>query len=490
MFITWYPDATTSFVVRHLTPRPPPECFLGRVRQERSASRPFQDGGFWNEREAVLRATARSQSREERPGLVSPLGAAVCVDGRDGWGEAFGHRSGSDPVFAHLARQWHSSLQRLQAVRAVEAYRNLVLKTEQPALREMRIKLGRIADRERASVSTLAGLGNGDERELVGRIDPAEPEILQQMRRELRRRRKALETERAYVGWAGRFIRHCGSDNLQQFGEPQIRSFLTDLAVEGNVAASTQDQAKSALLFLYQSVLGRELAFLDVTRANKPQRLPVVLSRPEIERLFPEFVGLRRLMFQAMYGAGLRHAECRRLRVKDVCFDEGHLVVRNGKGDKDRITVLPERCCEGFREQIDRVRRQHQRDLDAGFGAVYLPHALQRKYPNENREFGWQWVFPSQHMSKDPRSGAVRRHHVGENFFADYFKAAVDRVGIVKNAVPHSLRHSFATHLLEGGADIRTVQELLGHKDVATTMIYTHVMNRPGLAVKSPADAL
>jgi len=313
---------------------------------------------------------------------------------------------------------------------------------------------------------------------------------MQQMRKELRLRHKAMETEKAYVGWVGRFINHCGSDDLNRFGEPQIKSFLTDLAVEGNVAVSTQDQAKSALLFLYQSVLGRELAFLDVTRANKPRRLPVVLSRGEIALLIPEFVGTRRLMFLVMYGAGLRHAECRRLRVKDVCFEEGHIVVRNGKGDKDRITVLPERSSEELRLQIERVRRQHLHDLDAGFGTVYLPHALHRKYPNENREFGWQWVFPSQQMSKDPRSGITRRHHISENFFADNFKAAIDRVGILKNAVPHSLRHSFATHLLEGGSDIRTVQELLGHKDVKTTMIYTHVMNRPGIAVKSPVDQL
>lgn len=240
------------------------------------------------------------------------------------------------------------------------------------------------------------------------------------MRQELRLRHKALETERAYIGWIGRFIRHCGSEDLQAFGEPEIKTFLTKLAVEGDVAASTQDQAKSALLFLYQQVLNRELAFLDVSRANKPKRLPVVLSRAEITTLLPEFTDLRRLMFLVMYGAGLRHKECRRLRLKDVYFDEGHLVVRNGKGDKDRITVLPGCCREGLLNQVERVRRQHARDLKAGFGGVYLPHALERKYPNENKETGWQWLFPSHRMAKDPRTGERRRHHVSESYLQSF----------------------------------------------------------------------
>ena len=191
-----------------------------------------------------------------------------------------------------------------------------------------------------------------------------------------------------------------------------------------------------------------------------------------------------------MYGSGLRHKECRRLRVKDVAFDQGHIVVRNGKGDQDRITVLPQCCVPELQRQIEAVRHLHQRDLRRGYGKVYLPHALARKYPNANREFGWQWVFPSPKFSKDPRSGQVWRHHISESVFANNFKRALMNAKIHKNAVPHSLRHSFATHLLEGGSDIRTVQELLGHKDVSTTMIYLHVMNRPGIAVTSPADSL
>lgn len=382
--------------------------------------------------------------------------------------------------------------QRLQAVRAIAVYRDLVLKSDEPSLKFVKDKLSQLAARERETDAATGSVapGSADELHLIGQIDPNEPQIIQKMRRELRVQRKALETERAYIGWVERFIRHCGSEDLDSFAELEIKEFLTTLAVDGRVTAGTQDQAKCGLLFLYEKVLGRELSFLDVPRANKAERLPVVLSRREIGVLMPEFIGLRSVMFSTMYGAGLRHRECRRLRVKDVCFDEGHIVVRTAKGNKDRITVLPDRCRDALAQQLERVRRLHQRDIESGFGKVYLPFALERKYPNECREFGWQWMFPAERMSKDPRSGELRRHHVCEDYFGKFFKAAIDRSGIVKNAVPHSLRHSFATHLLEDGADIRTVQELLGHKDVRTTMIYLHVMNKPGLAVKSPIDVL
>ena len=378
--------------------------------------------------------------------------------------------------------------QQLQGVRAVEAYRDLVLECASPCLKEVKQELARRAAENRQSGLAAGSPGIQDERKLVGVLDPSEPDLLQAMRRECRLQHKALRTERAYVGWIRRFMGHCGSENLGQFGEPHIRAFLTALAVERDVTAGTQEQAKCALLFLYQQVLGRQLSFLDVTRAAGSERLPVVLSREEIGRLMPEFSDLRRLMFKVMYGSGVRHLECRRLRLKDICFDEGHIVVRNGKGDKDRITVLPERCREDLLLQVERVRRTHRLDLEYGFGSVYLPHALERKYPNENRKLGWQWLFPALRLSKDPVTRKLRRHHVGEDYFADVFKVAVTRCGIVKNAVPHSLRHSFATHLLEDGADIRTVQELLGHKDVRTTMKYLHVMNKPGLAVTSPID--
>jgi integron integrase len=379
--------------------------------------------------------------------------------------------------------------QRLQATRAIEAYQRIVLGSRLPSLQAIRMTLSRLADQEKA------GAGRGepgikDERHLVGSIDPREPPLIQQTRREMRLRHKALRTERAYVGWIERFMRHCGSVDVAEFGETEIKSFLTELAVSCNVTASTQNQAKCALLFLFRVVIGRDLGFLDVAKAAKPERLPVVLSRPEIERLFAEFAGMRWLMFAVMYGAGLRHHECRRLRIKDICFDDGHIVVRSGKGDKDRITVLPALAADMLREQVAAVRIQHDRDLQDGVAGVFLPHALERKYPNACREFAWQWLFPARQTARDPRTGSFRRHHVSEEFLGGFFKQAVRRAGIAKHAVPHSLRHSFATHLLEGGADIRTVQELLGHKDVSTTMIYLHVMNKPGIAVKSPIDSL
>lgn len=377
--------------------------------------------------------------------------------------------------------------QRLQAVRALEAYRDLVLGQSTPCLQHMRKELARQAAVERNLLPNGQAIAPKD---IVGRIDTSEPEIVQRMRRELRLQFKQLETERAYVGWIRRFIIFCGSDDLESFGDEHIKRFLTELAVERNVAPNTQNQAKSALLFLYKTVLARELGFLDVVPADKPAKLPVVLSLAEIARLQTQFQGTHSLMFQMLYGSGLRHRECLRLRVKDICFDAGHIVVRSGKGDKDRITVLPNVARDGLAKQIARVKVLHESDLRDGMGEVYLPFALERKKRNAPKEFGWQWLLPSQKLSRDPKSGTIRRHHVSQDFFARAFKNALALADISKNAVPHSLRHSFATHLLEDGADIRTVQELLGHQDVKTTMIYLHVMNKPGLAVTSPADRL
>lgn len=387
-------------------------------------------------------------------------------------------------------RQW--AWQRLQAVEAILAYQNLILKIDEPSLADVRGQLVRLSALEQRTqtMNGQDGTGPEDRRKLIGRIDQSETEIVQRTREYLRLLHYARETERASIGWIQRFIQHCGSEELGKFGERQITAFLTKLAVEGNVAQSTQKQALSSLLFVYEKVLDRQLSFLDVVGSTKARRLPVVLSREEITRLVAEFNGRNWLMFQLMYGAGLRHKECRQLRIKDVCFDDGHLIVRNGKGDKDRVTVLPQVCSVPLQEQIQVAASTYERDVEDGFGEVWLPNALARKYPHASRELAWQWIFPSRQIARDPVSGQMRRHHIHETTFGDAFKMALRSAEINKAATPHSLRHSFATHLLENGHDICTVQEILGHKDVKTTEVYLHVMNKPGLAVTSPADAL
>lgn len=272
-------------------------------------------------------------------------------------------------------------------------------------------------------------------------------------------------------------------------GKSEIESFLTDLAVNGKVAASTQNQAFSALLFLYKEVLQIELdGKIQASRAKAPQHLPVVLSKEETRRLLAEMNGIHLLMAQLLYGCGLRLMECVRLRIKDLDFELHQIVVRDGKGEKDRLTLLPESLTANLERHLRHVRLIYEDDLQDGFGNVYLPFALERKYPNAAHEWGWQWVFPASKRSVDPRSGIERRHHVDESGLQKAIRAAARKAGLVKPVGPHTLRHCFATHLLEAGYDIRTVQELLGHKDVSTTMIYTHVLNRGPQAVRSPLD--
>jgi integron integrase len=320
--------------------------------------------------------------------------------------------------------------------------------------------------------------------------EPKQPKLLDRLRAACRVRHYSIRTEDAYHDWVERFIRFHGIRHPGTMGEPEVNAFLTHLAVERNVAASTQNQALCALLFLYEHVLHRPLNRVGgVVRANRPKRLPVVLTREEVRRLLAELDDPYRLMGQLMYGSGLRLLECLRLRVKDVDFGRGEVTVREGKGNKDRVTMLPEAVQPRLREQLEGVRRQHERDLRAGFGRVYLPHALDRKLPGAAGEFRWQYVFPSAKLSLDPRSNETRRHHAHESAVSKAVTEAVRAAGLDKRATSHSLRHSFATHLLEAGYDIRTVQELLGHEDVSTTMIYTHVLNKGGHGVKSPLDA-
>ncbi|HRQ64594.1 MAG TPA: integron integrase [Xanthomonadaceae bacterium] len=313
--------------------------------------------------------------------------------------------------------------------------------------------------------------------------------MLDQVRAKMRRLNLAKRSEEAYVGWIRRFILANGKRHPTEMGAAEVEAFLTSLAVEGGVAASTQNQALSALLFLYRRVLELDLPWLtDVKRARASRRLPVVLSRSEVSRLLDELQGVPWLMASILYGSGLRLMECVRLRVKDVDFDRGELTVRQGKGNKDRRTMLPRSLFEPLRAQIGRAQRIHQRDLAAGLGEVWLPNALARKFPNAAREWAWQYVFPAAQLSRDRRLDRVGRHHLDEKVLQRAVKSAVLRAGIAKPATCHTLRHSFATHLLEAGYDLRTIQELLGHKDVSTTQIYTHVLNRGGHGVVSPLD--
>ena len=274
-------------------------------------------------------------------------------------------------------------------------------------------------------------------------------------------------------------------------GEPEVRAFLTDLAVRRGVVAATQNQALNALLFLYREVLGGEMAWVDgFERAKRSQRVPMVLSQAEVRGLLGRLSGIQLLIGQVLYGTGLRLMECLRLRVKDVDFARGQITVHAGKGDKDRATTMPELIITELREQLEVVRQTWQEDVAAGHGRVWLPGALRRKYPNAEREWGWQWVFPSAELSIDPETKVRRRHHVTDAAVQKAIKLAARQAGLVKLVTPHTLRHSFATHLLESGVDIRTVQELLGHKDISTTQIYLHVMQKPGLGVKSPLDRI
>ena len=317
------------------------------------------------------------------------------------------------------------------------------------------------------------------------------PKLLDQVRQAIRTRHYSPKTEESYAHWTKRFIFFHNKRHPAEMGEKEIAQFLSSLASELHVSASTQNQALNAILFLYREVLRKEIGYIDgVVRAKRPHRLPVVLTRQEMKSILGILDGVEWLMAMLLYGAGLRLMECLQLRVKDIDFTSNQILVRSGKGNKDRHTMLPSAMKEALTKHLEIIKQQHQRDLDRGLGRVSLPNALERKYPNAGKEWSWQWVFPAASHFTDRVTGEQRRHHVHETVLQRVVKEAVRRTGVAKPATPHTFRHSFATHLLEDGYDIRTVQELLGHSDVSTTMIYTHVLNRGGRGVNSPADRL
>ena len=322
-----------------------------------------------------------------------------------------------------------------------------------------------------------------------GQTGGGKASLMEVVRSRIRAKHYSLRTEQAYMGWIRQFILANGRRHPRQLGGAEVEAFLTRLATERNVAASTQNQALSALLFLYREVLRVDLPWMaSILRAKRPRRLPTVLSVDEARKLLSMMDGRTWLMASLLYGTGMRLMECLRLRVKDVDFARNEILIRNGKGGKDRRTMLPRALEEPLRREIQRARVLHAQDLAEGLGETPLPDALSRKYPGAGREFGWQFVFPADRRSVDPRGGGLHRHHVDDAVLARALKFARAQAGIQKLLSAHTLRHSFATHLLEAGYDIRTIQELLGHKDVATTQVYTHVLNRGGRGVRSPLD--
>lgn len=317
------------------------------------------------------------------------------------------------------------------------------------------------------------------------------PKLLDRVRECIRARQYSIRTENSYVDWARRFILFHGKRHPKEMGVSEVEAFLTHLAVERNVAASTQGQAKAALLFLYREVLNIDLPWLkEIVEAKAAKRLPVVLTPREVAALLAELNGTMWLIASLLYGTGMRLLEGLRLRIKDIEFERREIIIREGRGNKDRVTMLPEHLFLHLQNHLTKVKQLHDKDLSEGFGAVYLPNALERKYPHADKSWGWQYVFPSPVRSIDPRSGVTRRHHLYEQSVQKAVRIAAQRAQINKPVSPHVLRHSFATHLLQNGYDIRMVQELLGHSDVSTTMIYTHVLNKGGKAVVSPLDNL
>ena len=315
------------------------------------------------------------------------------------------------------------------------------------------------------------------------------PKLLDMVTQVIRTKHFSIRTEEAYTGWIKRYILFHNKRHPRDMGENEVSSFLSSLATQNKVSPSTQNQALSAIVFLYKNVIKKDLGmFTNIEKAKRPKRLPIVFSKMEAQKILSKLHEEKWIMVSLLYGAGLRLMDCLRLRVKDIDFDYKQITVRNGKGNKDRVTILPETVINPLEKHLLNVKELHNNDLKQGYGSVYIPHALSRKYPHADKELGWQYVFPAKNRSIDPRTDIVRRHHFSEASLHKTVKQAIKDAGIIKPGSCHTFRHSFATHLLENGYDIRTVQELLGHSDVSTTMIYTHVLNKGGHGVKSPLD--
>ena len=327
-----------------------------------------------------------------------------------------------------------------------------------------------------------------DNAEVINKINNTK--LLESVTGELRLLHYSKRTEEAYLNWIKRYIKYHHPRRIEELGEKEITDYLKYLAVDENVAASTQNTALCSILFLYRKVLNKKINELEIKWSKKPKKLPVVFTKEEVKKTLDNLHGREWLICSLLYGGGLRLIECLRLRVQDIDFVKNQIIIRNGKGSKDRTTMLPKKVKSALRAKIEEVKKQHMKDLSKGEGSVYLPYALEKKYPSAGKEFKWQYIFPSDKLSKDPVSGTIRKHHLDESPIQKALRAAIKKAGIIKAGGCHTLRHSFATHLLENGIDIRSIQELLGHSSLETTMIYTHVINKGPLGIKSPADEL
>tara|TARA_R110002049_G_scaffold47902_3_gene138505 strand:- start:19471 stop:21141 length:1671 start_codon:yes stop_codon:yes gene_type:complete len=376
---------------------------------------------------------------------------------------------------------------RLKMVEALIVYRDRVLQTSQPRLESIRAKLQEIAALENLAEQEIPI------EDVVGKINPREPDVIQLLRRQMRLQGKAFRTEKAYVGKVRAFMSARGLKCLDDFasiGGRDVEAHLTDLAVDGDVAPSTQNQAFYALLFLFEHVFKRDFGKINAIRSTKGPRIPSVMSQREVRLVLGQLTGVYALIGQLLYGCGMRISESLRLRVKDVDFDMMYIEVHRSKGDKSRLVPLPKHLVDPLRALVQSRQMVHEHDLASGEASVWLPHALDRKYPDAHRQFKWQFLFASSRFSRDPRTGNRHRHHIHQDTFPDQLRRAVLATGINKHITSHTFRHSFATHLLQDGTDIRTIQELLGHSDLNTTMIYTHVLNRGDTKVISPLDTL